>query len=198
MRERVIAWIGRIVPNLNVFHWPAAALQITVLLSHPFQSSSSTHPFQPHQTFLQQEGPCVVPVQHPAFPSYWYRYKGWGERRNDGAISCTSRLATDPQSPDSLWLGFLVGADQVLGSFSWVGGQEVPPLLCVTELVPSKAWSHPQVNPGLVLAHSQPRSETLGVFLSFAPGPHSWLQHEASRITSVRRDQDPWRSYTKR
>ena len=70
MREHVIAWIGRIVPKVNVFHWPAAALQIMVLFSHPFQFPSSTHPFQSSQTFLQQEGPCVVPVQCPSFPSY--------------------------------------------------------------------------------------------------------------------------------
>lgn len=67
VREHVIAWIGRIVLKLNVFHWPAAALQITVLFSHQFQSPSSTHPFQ---TFLQQERSCIVPVQCPAFPGY--------------------------------------------------------------------------------------------------------------------------------
>lgn len=34
---------------------------------------------------------------------------------------------------------FRLGLIQVLGSFSWAGSQEVPPLLCVTKLVPSNA-----------------------------------------------------------
>lgn len=35
--------------------------------------------------------------------------------------------------------------------------------------------------------------------LSFAPGPHSWLQHSDSSITFVKTDQDPQRTlhYTK-
>lgn len=68
MREHVIAWVGRIVLKLNVFHWPAASLQIMVLFRHLFQSSFSTHPFHLSQNFLQQEKLCVVSVQHQLSP----------------------------------------------------------------------------------------------------------------------------------
>lgn len=122
--------------------------------------------------------------------------KGWGERRNDGAISCMPHLATDPQSPDSFCPSFSVGADQVLGGFSWAGSQEVPPLLGVAELVPSNAESvmrtHTQVNAGSVCCRLTAQLWNLGFSphlpqgctVGFGPLPpelHLWRETRTPR-----------------
>lgn len=100
-----------------------------------------------------------------SFTQFLIQVKGRGERRNDGPISYMPQLATDPQSLDSLWPSFSIGADQVLGRFSWAGSQDVPPLPGVAELVSSNAeWCGltPWWIQAWAAADWQPNSEILG------------------------------------